>query len=353
MVSVSLCMIVKNEQTVLERCLKSIYKFADEIIIVDTGSVDKTKDISKKYAQVYDFQWCDDFSKARNFAFSKAKSDYIMWLDADDIVPYKSLVKLIEWKQGQVSDHIDVVMMPYHINIDENGRAGFIYYRERILRRKTGFVWQGAVHECIQTSGNIIYLNAPIEHHKIENNKISDRNLKIYQKQGNALDARGKFYYARELLTHGMIDDAIKMFEDFLQDKDAWIENKIEAYRNLSSCYIYKDKIQTAKDILLKSFAVDIPRAETCCDLAMIYMRLEEYNNAKFWYEIAYKCMPNTQNGGFVSIDCYGYLPCIGLCVCYDKLGDKKNANYWNERASIFKPDSEAVMANRAYFGDL
>lgn len=343
MVSISLCMIVKDEQNVIERCLKSIYKFVDEIIIVDTGSTDKTKEICEKYGKVYDFDWCDDFSKARNFSFSKANSDYIMWLDADDIVPDKSLKKLMEWKQNK-SD-ADVVMLPYKLN--EN----FIYYRERILKREKGFSWQGAVHECIQPNGKIIYLDAAIEHKKIKNS--NDRNLKIYEKNENTLDTRGKFYYARELLTHGKIDKAIKMFETFLEDKNAWIENKLEAYRNLASCYICKSEFNKAKEILIKSLELDMPRAETCCDLAMIYIKLDKYNQAKFWYEIAYNCMPDTQNGGFISLDCYGYLPCIGLCVCYDKLGDKKSANYWNERAGIFKPDSEAVIFNRNYFNSL
>lgn len=344
MVSISLCMIVKNEQSVIERCLESIYKFVDEIIIIDTGSTDKTKEICEKYANVYDFEWCDDFSKARNFSFSKANCDYIMWLDADDIVPDKTLKKLMNWKQ-QNDNNADVVMLPYKLN------DNFIYYRERILKREKGFVWQGAVHECIQPSGKIIYLDAVIEHHKIKNN--SDRNLKIYEKNEDKLDTRGKFYYARELLTHGYIDKAIKMFEIFLEDKNAWLENKLEAYRNLASCYICKSEFNKAKELLIKSLELDIPRAETCCDLAMIYIKLNKYNQAKFWYETAYKCTPDTQNGGFISLDCYGYLPCIGLCVCYDKLGDKKSANYWNERAGVFKPDSEAVIFNRKYFNSL
>ena len=72
MVTISLCMIVRNEEDVLERYLKSIADVVDEIIIVDTGSVDKTKEIAKKFTDhIYDFPWVDDFSAARNFAFSK------------------------------------------------------------------------------------------------------------------------------------------------------------------------------------------------------------------------------------------------------------------------------------------
>ena len=80
-------MIVKNEEDVLARCLQSLQPVVDEIIIVDTGSSDKTKEIAAQYTQhVYDFLWIDDFSKARNFAFSKATQQYCMWVDADDII---------------------------------------------------------------------------------------------------------------------------------------------------------------------------------------------------------------------------------------------------------------------------
>ena len=73
MVSISLCMIVKNEESILERCLDSLHGLMDEIIIVDTGSTDNTKQVALKYTnQVYDFSWCDDFAAARNFSFSKA-----------------------------------------------------------------------------------------------------------------------------------------------------------------------------------------------------------------------------------------------------------------------------------------
>ena len=77
MITISLCMIVKNESEVLARCLDSVRGAVDEIIIVDTGSDDNTREIARRYTDhVYDFEWIDDFSAARNYSFSKASMDY-------------------------------------------------------------------------------------------------------------------------------------------------------------------------------------------------------------------------------------------------------------------------------------
>ncbi|MDE7305797.1 MAG: glycosyltransferase family 2 protein, partial [Clostridia bacterium] len=85
--SLSVCLIVKDEQEVLARCLSCAKKFADEIVVVDTGSTDDTVKIAKSFTdKVFFFKWCDDFSAARNFAFEKAGCDLVMWLDADDII---------------------------------------------------------------------------------------------------------------------------------------------------------------------------------------------------------------------------------------------------------------------------
>lgn len=85
MIGISLCMIVKDKEAVIERCLQTIRPLVDEIVVVDTGSADATKHLAGRYTdQVYDFQWIDDFSAARNFSFSFATKEYILWLDADD-----------------------------------------------------------------------------------------------------------------------------------------------------------------------------------------------------------------------------------------------------------------------------
>ena len=86
MSTLSLCMIVKDEETVLPRCLESVQGLFDEIVVIDTGSTDQTREIARAFgAEVFDFQWRDDFSVARNFSFSKATSDYLFWMDADDV----------------------------------------------------------------------------------------------------------------------------------------------------------------------------------------------------------------------------------------------------------------------------
>ena len=87
MITISLCMIVKNEEAVLGRVLKQMQDIADEIIIVDTGSTDRTKEIASQFTeQVFDYPWHQDFAAARNFASAQATMDYWMWLDADDVI---------------------------------------------------------------------------------------------------------------------------------------------------------------------------------------------------------------------------------------------------------------------------
>lgn len=96
---ISVCLIVKNEENVIERCLESVTPFADEIIVADTGSDDKTKDIAKNFTdKIYDFEWTYDFSAARNYAFSKAEYDYLFWLDADDVISGEDVAKINELK---------------------------------------------------------------------------------------------------------------------------------------------------------------------------------------------------------------------------------------------------------------
>lgn len=354
MKKISVCMIVKNEEDKLSKSLKCASKFADEIIVVDTGSIDHTKEIAKKWTdKIYDFEWCDDFSKARNYSFSKATCDYIMWLDADDFILEEDIEKLKKLKYKHNSS--DVYMLKYIADYDKNFEPTFSYYRERIVKRDKNFVWVDPVHEVIIPRGKIQYLDIKIYHLKKEKIK-NDRNLKIYQKilsKNIKLSPRQQFYFARELLFNNKIEDAIIEFEKFLTNKDGWIENKIEACLDLSKCYVFKSEYEKALNVLFSSFILSLPRGEILYEIGNVLTYQCKYSQAVFWYKLARTVKPNIESGAFVLNDCYDFLPALQLCVCYYKLGDLKMAKYYHDLAKKIYPKDQSVLHNEEFFKNL
>ena len=352
MLTISLCMIVKNEEDVLGRCLNCVLDIVDEIIIVDTGSTDNTKKVAQKYTEkIFDFQWIDDFSAARNFSFSKATMDFILWLDADDIILEEDREKFKQLK-GSLTQDVDNVMMKYNVGFDENGTVSLSYFRERLSKRINKPKWMEPVHEYLQIGGKVINTEICITHKK-EHAAVKGRNIAIYKEllsKGEVLTPRGLFYYARELYQNEIINDAIKYFNEFLDTGGGWVEDNISACFDLSRCYNIIGNKNSRLKILLKSFEYDIPRAEVCCDLGTYYFEIADYNKAIFWYKLASKLNKPINSWGFISHDYWGFIPNIQLCVCYDKLGNRAEALKYNNKAAEYKPYSPAVSANRSYF---
>ena len=347
-------MIVKGEAAVLERCLDCVKTLVDETIIVDTGPPDGTKEIIKSYAgRLYEYDWQDDFSAARNYSFSLASSDYCLWLDADDVLP-ASTVETLEKLKENWDPATDVVMLPYQTAFDESGRPVFSFWRERILRKGPEAVWKGRVHEAIEPFGHIVYTDAPIRHDKIKAGD-PDRNLRIYRKmleKGEPMDARHLYYYGRELFYHQCYQEGEKVFERFLGDENGWIENRLDASRQLAYCRYGLGKDQEALNALMYGLTLGAPRAENCCDIGRHFFDRQDYAGAAFWYEAALRCPKPDLSGGFGTEDCYGFLPCIQLCLCYDRMGDPQKACLYNEKAGKYKPEAACYIYNQKYFAE-
>lgn len=347
MKTLSLCMIVKNEEENLERCLKNIYKVFDEIIIVDTGSDDNTITIAKKYTdKVYSYVWKDDFSKARNYGINKSTSDYFMWLDADDIINKENLEKIKKLK-NEINDE-DVFMLKYAISFDEFNNPTFEYFRERICKNNGKFLFHDFVHEAITPKGNIKYLDITIEHRKTKENK-KGRNLLLYEKHKNktTFSPRQQFYYSRELYYNNKIKKAIVNFKKFLKMENAFLENKIEAHLNLSNCYLILKNFKNAKQTLFNSFMLDTPRSEILCNLGYIYKSEGNYIKAIYYFNLATKNAPNLKSGAFIQTDFYNYIPFLEMCVCYFNLKDYKSAYFYNELALKEKPLDKVCLQNK------
>lgn len=355
MITISLCMIVKDEAEVLGRCLESVGEAADEIIIVDTGSTDQTKEIAKMYTEhVFDYRWEDDFSAARNYALSRGNMEYLMWLDADDVLPESSRKKLLELKAAFPAG-IDVVMMPYAVAFDEQGKSTFTYYRERIVKNNGRFWFEGRVHEVIPPAGNIFYAEIPVEHRKIGGGS-PDRNLRIYEKMkasGDMFDARALYYYGRELVFHERYADAAEVLEQFLTSPDGWVENRIDAARKLAVCYREMGNEKQEIRSLLRTLEYDVPRGEACCDLGAYFMARGKYGQAAYWYGQALQAKKADTSGAFIEEECYGFIPAISLCVCYDRMGKYMEAEQYNELAGSYCPDSACYLENKKYFDGL
>jgi len=348
-------MIVKNEEAILSRCLDSIKDAVDEIIIIDTGSTDKTKAITEIYTdKLYDFSWIDDFSAARNEAFSKATMDYQMWLDADDVFPKESLGKLLALK-STLDPAIDIVTMKYITHFDDYGNPTLSFSRERLTRRGKGYVWQDPVHEFIQHSGNILHSDIEVHHKKEKSTISSTRNLDIYEnmvKSGTALTPRQLYYYAREQKDHGLWEGAASCFEKFLDTKQGWIEDNIAACFNLAICHNSLGNREKVLPILFKSFEFDAPRAEICTEIGYWYKQAGQYAMALKWFQVGARLdLPDIQ--GFILLDYWGYIPNLESCVCCCYLGDYKQAEVYNEIAASFKFNAGPVEHNRRYLAEI
>ena len=346
---ISLCMIVRDEELALPNCLESVKGLFSEIIIVDTGSTDKTVEIAREYTdKVYFFDWCDDFSAARNFAFSKAEGDYLAWLDADDVIEDRGewlrLFELIE------TERPDVVILPYNAAFDESGKVILSYDRERIVRAGAGFRFVGAVHEAIELRGKIIRGEAAVCHRKLRPNPPG-RNLKILDRlvsEGKPLDPRMKYYYARELLGAGRPDEAERYYRQCAEDGSAWAENRVSALFELSGLLRSRGRNAEADSALLGTLLLGEPRADVCCEIGRILLERGNLGAAKLWYSLA-PVQFRKRSGGFVPEDCGGYLPYMQLCVICDRLGESSLAESYNELAGRLRETPEYLFNKRLF----
>ncbi|MDD3415229.1 MAG: glycosyltransferase family 2 protein [Lachnospiraceae bacterium] len=153
---ISICMIVKNEAKNIVACLDSIQKLNCELIIVDTGSTDQTKELALQYTnQVFDFVWCDDFSAARNFSISKSSNNWILVLDADEVITNIDLPAILTW----ISTHPSTIGTITRINHYESNETDTVYVDQvERLFCKQNYCYQGIIHEqVVPCSANSVY----------------------------------------------------------------------------------------------------------------------------------------------------------------------------------------------------
>lgn len=348
-ITISLCMIVRNEENNIARCLDSVKGIPDEIVIIDTGSTDRTKEIVWQYTEyIDDFTWIDDFAAARNFAFSHATMDYILWLDADDVLADTDSQKLLELKKN-LDPLIDAVNMPYLLAFDEFGTVTYSFRRNRLVKRSKNFRWIGAVHEFLEAYGQILKSDICVRH--MGTSEVTDRNLGIFEKlqaKGVPFSPRDLYYYGNELFEHQLYNRAIEFYQKFLNTGQGWVEDKLSACARLTDCFQQLGDKAKELQYCFKSFEYTNPRAEFCCRLGFYFLHAEQYEQGVFWYSLATK-LEKPDSWGPMLEACWTWLPHLQLCVCYDRLGKHELAYKHNEIARTFRPEDPQIIHNKNY----
>ncbi len=291
MTTISLCMIVKNEEDILARCLDSIADLMDEIIIVDTGSTDATKEIAARYTdKIFDFEWTYDFAEARNYSFSKATMEYIYCADADEVLNDFNREKFKTLKAAMLPE-VEIVQMKY-ITPDKYNTVMNIRdeYRPKLYKRERKFTWIDPIHETIRLKP--VVFNSEIEILHMPRALHSKRDFKIFidtfEKEGE-LSTKLYNMFAKELYISGTVEDleqSLPIFERTLNDEDAPVERLEQAF-----CIYSRWARQTGRDFEFAKYAlraaVHFPCAEIFFELGNYFFDKKEAVEAAHWFEQA------------------------------------------------------------------
>ncbi|HKL98404.1 MAG TPA: glycosyltransferase family 2 protein [Mobilitalea sp.] len=323
MVTISVCMIVKNEAEVLGRCLDTLAVFAEEIIIVDTGSSDDTKQVAARYTdKIFDFTWIDDFAAARNYSLDKATMDYIYVADADEVIDEENRERFRILKQTLLPE-IDIVQMRYANQLEHNTTYNFdVEYRPKLYKRLRSFRFTDPVHESVILSPVIYDSEITIKHMPQDNHAARDFSIfmRVIQREGK-LSTKLYEMYARELFIAGAEKDfleAASYYQSFA-DKEDCSERERRIYECVLTriCRLKKDTTGLMK-YSLKNIAGGKASSEVCYELGEFYYQEEDYKEALLWY---YNAAYETECD--LNIRYAGDYPLNRLARCYHLLGDR------------------------------
>ncbi len=339
MATVSVCMIVKNEQKVLQRCLESLKGLYEELIIVDTGSTDNTKNIASAYTnKIYDFVWIDDFSAARNFAFSLCTQQYIYTVDADEVLDETNRNKLLILKQN-ILPEIEIVQMYYVNSKNENSVYNFQKeLRPKLFKRLREFVWIDPIHERVRLQP-IVY-DSDIEILHMPEGEHTNRDLSILTKlaqQGKVFSDTLFKMYARELFKAGTTQQLTKSKPYFL---NALENNTLGEKRQI--CQIILSKIALTENNIHSFFKHCISQktegitSEICYLLGEYFYTQNDIEEGLSWYQYALETLP------CMDIHCCGDKALFAIAKCFETLGQKQQSQHYMQMAQNWTPPEQS-----------
>lgn len=346
----SLCLIVgPGEKLELQRCLESCKGDLFDEVCITHAAKDKDEDV-EKVAKAYTdnvtfFKWCDDFSAARNFNFSQASGEYILWLDADDIIKPEDYRKLKSLK-SELRNY-DLIMLQYVYAHDDKDRPIVVLPRERIVRNCDEIRWHDPIHEYLNmnaefrmTKKDDIYI-----HHYRTKPFDPERNLTLLKKayDSEKVTPRIRFYYGKELADNGNWIEAVPVLEDYIDRGEGFQDNLAVACIKLSRYYYSQKKVNDAKATAMKGIHFNRGYAENYVLLGDAYWDQGSKETAISYYEEA--LTKKIGGTGMSQIaDYYCFIPAWRLAAVYLSLHDFDKAEKFCFMALKEKPEHKELI---------
>ncbi|MEI7604117.1 MAG: glycosyltransferase [bacterium] len=263
MKTLSVCMIVRNEEKTLENAIKNIHLFADQLVIVDTGSTDKTVEIAKKYTnEVYFFEWCDNFAAAQNFATSFSKCDFDTKWDADFEIDANSANRILQAKKNDF-DGSNLIYFTWVIEHGDKGEPRKSVVREFIFK-KDDFEYKYPIHVAITPKDKTIIKSSVhrdvVIHHmkdRVEKKGRYTQTMRLVKERVKKYpnEIRFVFYLGEELMFENLYKEAIPIWKKYIKlCEDQNSEIAMIANEKLLRCYLGLDKIKKAFKLSKKKY---------------------------------------------------------------------------------------------------
>ncbi|MDU7239946.1 glycosyltransferase family 2 protein [Clostridium sp.] len=331
---ISLAMIVKNEAEVLEDCLGSVKNLVDEIIVVDTGSQDGTIEVARKMgAKVYEFRWCNDFSMARNFAAGKCIGDWILVLDADEVVNIGEKQDLIDFAINNPSC-IGRIKIESKF-IDGNEISSSTEYVSRFYPK--GLMYKGCIHEQLESLYTRKNINLEVIHSGYFNKDKSKRNLDLLLKEleSNGNDNYILYQIARTLHVAKRYEEADMYFEKCYKN----IKFNYSYSKSFINLYINNlvniNKFDIGLNIIEKYYNQYSNDADFNFSCGIFYMNLilsnvMEYGQYLYLIEESYlKCLEIGSTANEIVRGVGSFKAAYNLGVFYETTGNLDKAKYY------------------------
>ena len=307
---------------------------------------------------MFDFEWIDDFSAARNTSFEHCTGRWILWLDADDRIPAEAQEQFVRLKSA-LRDGVaeDAVMIPYRVNFSQVDPSvcTFSFERERLVRRSAGLHWVGPVHEFIGVPGpSMRWPHAWVEHRPRSEDRGDkvDRNLRILEHavEGGDWSSRTVFYLGNELRDHERWEDALDAYREYLRGAETVVWEKYSALLSMAVCAEMLGRHEEKLDFLYSAVKLDSTRAE-----AFLRLGLHHYHRREWRQAVPYFAAASAQRrptDGFIDDTSYTWGPWDYLAVCHSELGMFQEALDETLKALRTSSERERLFRNIEVFLD-